>query len=130
MTLAYVYNKHGEALEYDMFHLWGVDINTVSIRRMWNFFNRLPAFSETVQDMADVPREARTWDANTWMLANVVDACMMTAWRVTAAFSQRAPQPPKPFPRPKTKKFKSPGITTQDKKPVWPGKTIYTPKKE
>lgn len=103
-----------------MFHLWGVDINDprVTVRRLWNFFSRLPVSSETVNDIAEVPREARYWDANTWMLANVYDAVAHLDWVTITAHSKHAKKPPKPFPRPETKKI------VKTKKNIWPGRTI------
>lgn len=120
MALAEVYLNHGEALEWDMFHLWGLDINneTVTIRRLWNFFSRLPVDSETVNDIAGVPRETRSWNVNTWMLANILDAVTHLDWVTIASNSKRAPKPPKPFQRPPTKKV------VKTKKTIWPGRTI------
>lgn len=103
-----------------MFHLWGLDINdeSVTIRRLWNFFSRLPVHSETLNDMAEVPREARAWNVNTWMLANVLDAVAHLDWVTIAANSKHAPKPPKPFARPPMKKV------VKTKRTMWPGKTI------
>jgi hypothetical protein len=120
MALADAYVNHGEALEWDLFHLWGVDINDprMTIRRLRNFFFRLPVDSETVNDIAEVPREARAWNVDTWMLANVVDALAHLDWVTIAAHSKHAPRPPKPFPRPTIKKV------VKSKKTIWPGRTI------
>lgn len=117
-----VYVNHGEALEWDMFHLWGYDINNpdLTVRRLWNFFDRLPTDSETISDIAEVPREARNWNGQMWMLANVIDALQAVDWHLVAAFSKHKPQPPKPFQRPQHKK-------PVRKKNVWPGKTIVVP---
>lgn len=116
-----MYLEHGEALEYDLFHLWGLDINhpTMTIRRLRNFFYRLPVDSETVNDIAKVPRESRYWDVNTYMLANIFDALAHLDWVTIAAHKQRGvPKPPKPIKRPEMKKIDKP------KKAMWPGKTI------
>lgn len=103
-----------------MFRLWGLDINDprVTIRRLWNFFSRLPPDSETANDIHEVPREARAWNVNTWMLANIIDAVTHLDWVTIAANSKHAPRPPKPFYRPSTKKV------IKSKKAMWPGKTI------
>lgn len=118
MALANAYSEHGEALEADFLHFWNQDINDMSIRRMRNLFFRLPPNSEYVYEVNETPQEARVWDVNTYMLANVLDATQAVGWYIVAANSKRTPKPPKPFPRPKTKK--------QEKKPkgYWPGKTI------
>lgn len=121
MVLAEVYLKHSEALEWDLFFYWKMDIldPRLTIRRLRNFFDRLPADSETLNDIAEVPRLTRTWDVNTWMLANVVDILQAVDWHIIAANSKRAPAPPKPVSRPDTK---TPSKAT--KKKAWPGKTI------
>lgn len=119
MTLAYIYVNHGEALEADFFRFYGgLDINTCSIRRMRNLYQRLPTGCETNYDAAETPREARMWDMNTYMLANIIDAVQAMDWHLIAANSKRPPKPPKPFKRPELKK--------KEVKPrgVWPGKTI------
>lgn len=97
-----------------------MDINhpTMTVRRLRNFFDRLPVDSETLNDIAGVPREARIWDVNTWMLANVIDGLASVSWHVIAANSKNKPKPPKPYPRPETKK------KVKNTKPIWPGKTI------
>ncbi len=120
MVLADVYVKHGEALEYDLLHLWNMDINDprMTIRRLRNFFDRLPLDSETLNDIAEVPREARIWDVNTWMLANIIDGLQSVSWHIIATNSRNKPRPPKPYPRPETSKKK---VKTKAK---WPGKTI------
>lgn len=101
--------------------MWGLDINhpTMTVRRLRNFFQRLPVTSETMNDIYEVPRESRVWDANTWMLANVFDAIAHLDW-VTIAINKRhgTPKPPKPIKRPEMKKIEKP------KKALWPGKTI------
>lgn len=96
-----------------------MDINDprMTIRRLRNFFERLPYDSETYLDIAKVPREAREWDANTWLLANVIDMLQAVDWHLVAANSKRPPHPPKPFPRPELK-------VKHTKKKMWPGKTI------
>lgn len=90
----------------------------MSLRRMRNLFFRLPYNSETVQDIQEIPREARAWDVNTYMLANAIDGIMAVDWHIVASNSKHPPRPPKPLPRPKLKK--------EAKKPkgYWPGKTI------
>jgi hypothetical protein len=120
MLLANVYVEHGEALEYDLFHLWGQDINhpLMTIRRLRNFFLRLPIDSETLNDIAEVSREARAWNVNTWMLANILDAVAHLDWVTIASNSRNTPRPPKPFDRPAMKKI------VKSKKAMWPGKTI------
>lgn len=120
MYVAEVYVSHGEALEWDLFHYWGVDINDprLTVRRLRNFVTRLPVDSEVLNDMANIPREARTWDKNTYMLANIFDAVAHLDWVTIASNSKHAPKPPKPFPRPELKKR----VVT--KKNIWPGKTI------
>lgn len=120
MLLAKVYLDHGEALEWDMFHYWHKDINdeSITIRRLWNFFNRLPLDSITKQDIAEIPEEARVWNTNTYMLANIVDGINMLGWYTIAANTKNKPRPPKPYPRPKTQK------EAPKKKAIWPGKTI------
>lgn len=91
----------------------------MTIRRLRNFFYRLPVNSETVNDIAEVPREARAWNINTWMLANIFDAVAHLDW-LTIAINKRnnVPKPPKPMTRPAMKKI------TKPKKAMWPGKTI------
>lgn len=115
MSFAMVYIDHGEALEADFFRFYGLDINTCSVRRMMNLFSRLPYNSEVHYDMAEVPRESRVWDINTYMLANVVDMLGVVDWRLVAVNSKRPPRKPKPIERPKLKK---------PKKKAWLGKTI------
>lgn len=73
-----------------------------------------------MQDIAGIEREARNWSPELWMLANVVDSLQAVDWHIIAANSKNKPAPPKPFPRPSLKK--------KEKKALWPGKTIYTPK--
>lgn len=104
-----------------MFHLWNKDINSpdITIRRLRNFFDRLPFDSETLNDIGKIPREARAWNFNTYMLANIFDAVMALDWHTVAAHSKNKPQPPKPFPRPKLRT-----APVAKKKMVWPGKTI------
>lgn len=120
MLLANVYVNHGEALEYDLFKIWGQDINhpLITVRRLRNFFERLPVDSETLNDIAEVPREGRAWSVDTWMLANVIDAIAHLDWVTVAVNSKHAPRPPKPFTRPAMKKI------VKSKKAMWPGKTI------
>ena len=97
-----------------------MDINDprLSIRRLRNFVDRLPDNSELVREVAKLGPEARDWDSNTYMLANLLDVMMALDWHTVAAHSKNKPKPPKPFPRPKPKE------TVRKQKPVWPGKTI------
>jgi hypothetical protein len=97
-----------------------MDINDprLTIRRLRNFFNRLPVDSETLSDIAEVPRATRAWDINTWMLANLGDLLQAIDWHLIAANSKRPPPPPKPLSRPEIKE--KPRL----KKKAWPGKTI------
>jgi hypothetical protein len=121
MFLADVYLKHGEALEWDLFKYLGVDINDprMTIRRLRNFFYRLPTNSETYSDIQNITREAREWSPELWMLANVYDAVAHLDWVTIAASSRHGSgKPPKPFPRPEMKKV------VKSKKNIWPGKTI------
>lgn len=120
MQLAYVYADYGEALEADFFSVFGVDINECSLRRMRNLYFRLPPQCHTSWDIAETPPEARIWNINTYMLANVIDAIQGMDWHLIAANSKRPPKPPKPFKRPETKKK----INTPKPKGFWPGKTI------
>lgn len=121
MALAEVYLNHSEALEWDLFRYWGMDIldPRLTIRRLRNFVDRLPVDSETLNDIAEIPRPARAWDVNTWMLANLGDILQAVDWHLIAANSKRPPAPPKPLSRPDTKK-----VTKTKKKQAWPGKTI------
>lgn len=121
MVLADAYVNHGEALEYDLFHLWNLDINhpTMTVRRLRNFFFRLPYSSETLNDIAEIPREARTWDVNTWMLANIFDGIQFLDWHIICANSRNKPRPPKTYPRPEIKKK-----INKPAKAKWLGRTI------
>lgn len=74
--------------------------------------------SQTMLDIAGVPAEARLWDTNTWMLANIIDSIKELDWHTVAAYSKNKPRPPKPFYRPKVKTERAVA------KKVWPGKTI------
>lgn len=103
-----------------MFALWGVDINTVSLRRLACFVKQLPIESKTVSAFNQVTPEAQAWDVNTYMLANVIDMLNALDWHLVAANSKHVPPKPKPFPRPNLKK----------KKVLWPGKTIVDTSKE
>jgi hypothetical protein len=125
MLLAVVYVNHGEALEWDLFDIWGLDINdeSITVRRLWNFFSRLKNDSETLRDIGEVPWEGRQWSSDTFMLANIVDSLQAVDWHLVAAHSKNTPKPPKPFPRPQTAK-KTPA------KKNWPGKTIVVPKEK
>ena len=120
MFLADVYINHGEALEWDLFHLWGVDINgpRMTIRRLRNFVDRLPSTSETISDIKQLTREAREWSPEMWMLANIFDGINHLDWVTIASNSKHAPKPPSLFPRPELKKV------PKNKKTMWPGKTI------
>lgn len=120
MYLADVYVNHGEALEWDLFKIWGMDINDprMTIRRLRNFFERLPSSSETISDIHDVTRESREWSPEMWMLANIFDGINHLDWVTIASNSRQAPKPPKNFPRPEVKKV------VKTKKTMWPGKTI------
>lgn len=120
MFLADVYVNHSEALEWDLFHYWNMDINDprLTVRRLRNFVFRLPSTSEVMNDIREVPREAREWSPELWMLANVYDAIVHLDWVTVASNSKHAPRPPKPFPRPELKKV------VKSKKAMWPGKTI------
>lgn len=97
-----------------------MDINddSLSVRRLRNFVDRLPDNSELVREVAKLGQEARDWDTNTYMLANILDILMALDWHTIAAHSKNKPSPPKPFPRPKPK------VPQVKSKPVWPGKTI------
>ena len=105
MLLADVYVNHGEALEWDLFHYWNMDINDprMTVRRLRNFFERLPSTSETISDIKDLPREAREWSNEMWMLANIFDGISHLDWVTIVANSKHAPRPPKTFPRPELK---------------------------
>lgn len=92
----------------------------MTVRRLRNFFDRLPIDSETLNDLAEVPRASRVWDVNTYMLANVFDAIAHLDWVSVAKASKRAPRPPKAYPRPSLKKVEK----QKQKKAIWPGKTI------
>lgn len=120
MLLADIYVNHGEALEWDLFHLWGMDINDprMTVRRLRNFFQRLPSNSETIADIQNLTREAREWSPEMWMLANIFDGITHLDWVTIAANSKHAPKPPKLFPRPELKKV------VKTKRNIWPGKTI------
>lgn len=113
-----VYLDHGEALEADLFRVYGVDINECSVRRMLNLYSRLSFDSETSYDMNNVPSEARTWGVDTYMLANVIDMLRVVDWRLIAVNSKRPPSPPKPIKRPKMSEVKK---TSRN---FWKGKTI------
>lgn len=120
MLLADVYVNHGEALEWDLFHYWNMDINDpkMTVRRLRNFVDRLPSTSETISDIKQLTREAREWSPEMWMLANIFDGITHLDWVTIAANSKRAPKPPTLFPRPELKKV------VKSKKAMWPGKTI------
>lgn len=121
MYVADIYVNHGEALEWDLLKYWGMDINDprLTIRRLRNFISRLPIDSEVVNDRDKIPREARVWNINTYMLANIFDAIAHLDWVTVSANSKRVQKPPKPFPRPDIKPKR---VVT--KKNIWPGKTI------
>lgn len=117
MQLAYVYTEHGEALEADLLRLWNQDINTISLRRMRNLYFRLPAECETFYDIEEITKEARQWNVDTYMLANLFDVMNAVDYHIIASNSKNPPKPPKPIQRPKLKvEKKSPKL--------WPGKTI------
>lgn len=121
MVLANVYVNHGEALEWDLFKYLGVDINDprMTVRRLRNFFERLPSDCETYSDIRETPKEAREWSPEVWMLANIFDAVAHLDWVTLQANSRHGTgKPPKPFPRPPLKKV------IKNKKTMWPGKTI------
>lgn len=91
----------------------------LTLPKLRNFFFRLPYNSQTRLDMAGISEEARPWDINTYMLANVIDILLALDWHTVAAHSKSAPKPPKPFPRP--------DVNSKPKtKPRWPGKTIVS----
>lgn len=50
----------------------------------------------------------RGWDGQMYMLANIVDAVKENTHVFVSAHSKRRPQPPKPMPRPATKKTTNP----------------------
>lgn len=103
-----------------MFHLWGIDINdeSITLRRLWNFFDRLPVTSETLSDIGEITREERTWNPEMYMLANIIDSVQALDWHFVAANSKNTPKPPERIKRPE-------GKTRQvTKKKLWPGKTI------
>lgn len=102
-----------------MFHLWGLDINdeSITIRRLWNFFNRLPVTSETISELGGLSREEKNWSPDMYLLANVIDCIQALDWHFIAANSRNKPRPPKPYPRPQ-------GNRQVTKKKLWPGKTI------
>lgn len=97
-----------------------MDINdpNLTVRRLRNFVDRLPDNSELVREVAKLGQEARDWDTNTYMLANILDVMLALDWHTVSAHSKNKPKPPKPFPRP------TPKVTQTKMKPVWPGKTI------
>jgi hypothetical protein len=103
-----------------MFHLWGLDINheSVTVRRLWNFFDRLPASSETMSDILELTKEERTWSPEMYMQANIIDCIQALDWHFVAANSKNKPKPPKPIQRPEGK------ARQVTKKKLWPGKTI------
>lgn len=113
-----VYADHGEAMEADFLKFWHQDINRMSLRRMRNLFFRLGPDSETHFDIAETPQEARYWNINTYMLANIFDVINAVDWHIIAANSKHPPRPPKPLKRPELQK-KEP-----KPKKFWPGKTI------
>jgi hypothetical protein len=117
MLLAKIYVENGEALEADLLRYWGQDINEISLRRMRNLFFRLPHNSETYSEINETPLEARIWDVNTYMLANVIDTLEAIDYHFISSKKKNPGKPPKPF--------KRPGLKAQPKKKmVWPGKTI------
>lgn len=85
---------------------------------MRNLYERLPYNSETNYDIAETPSEARHWDINTYMIANLIDVTSALDWHFISANSKHPPKPPKPFKRPELKK--------KEIKPkgFWPGKTV------
>lgn len=97
-----------------------MDINDprMTVRRLRNFFQRLPSNSETIADIQNLTREAREWSPEMWMLANIFDGITHLDWVTIAANSKHAPKPPKLFPRPELKKV------VKTKRNIWPGKTI------
>lgn len=101
-----------------MFHLWNLDINdeSITVRRLWSFYNRLPYTSETMGEMAGLTREEKVWSPDMYLLANMIDCIQALDWHFIAANSKSKPRPPKPYPRPQGKR------TTTKK--LWPGKTI------
>lgn len=103
-----------------MFHLWGMDINheSITIRRLWNFFDRLPITSETLSDIGELSRAERTWSPEMYMLANVIDCIQALDWHFIAANSKSTPKPPERVKRPEGK------ARQVTKKKMWPGKTI------
>lgn len=118
MYLAQVYCDHGEALEADFFRFWGLDINEVGLRRMRNLFERLPYNSEVHFEINDTPEEARFWDIDTYMLANIFDIINALDWHTIAANTKHPPKPPKPIKRPNLKR------PEKKAKGFWPGRTI------
>lgn len=97
-----------------------MDINDprMTVRRLRNFFERLPMTSETIADIQELPRETREWTPEMWMLANIFDGITHLDWVTIAANTKHAPKPPQMFPRPPIKKV------VKTKKTMWPGKTI------
>lgn len=112
-----MYCEHGEALEADFFHIYHVDINTCSLRRMRNLFERLTFHSEVHYEINEIPQEARLWGINTYMLADVIDWLRIVEWRLIDVNSKHSPPPPKPMKRPELSAKKK-------KKNVWQGPTI------
>lgn len=112
-----MYLNYGEALEADFLRYWHIDITDVSLRRMRNLYERLPMDSETLSEIGEYTSEARMWNVNTYMLANIIDAVNYVAWSVQATASKHPPRKPKPIKRPDLTKTKS-------NKKMWPGRTI------
>jgi hypothetical protein len=123
MQLSAVYGTYGEKLERDLFFYYGVDINECSLRRLRVLYEGLPYDSLTNQEIGDMPDEARLWDVNTYMQANILDQLAWIQWSIAASNSKHPPRKPKPIARPKLTNKRP------EKKARWVGKTVYVPPK-
>lgn len=112
--LARLIDEYGEFLISDLsvYHgikPWQIIDGSYSPRALLAYIKNLPLDSATVSAIRGGP-EFRNWNANMYMLANLVDAVNHNTYVLTAAnSSKKKPKQPEPVKRPDAKKPKSNG---------------------
>lgn len=99
------------------------ETGALTLRRLRNLVERLPADSETVAAQGEISRTDRAWSTTDYLLANVIDLIQIGNYQFACAYGSGS-NPPKPTPlaRPGDQQQPEPKRTQE-----WPGMTVYTP---
>lgn len=71
-----------------------------SIRKLWVWYDQLPALNRITREIMMLERGDNVWDDKTAVLADVVDAVNYNTYAIIQGQSKQRVKQPKPYPRP------------------------------